>query len=239
MKRPTLLLTRPLAESERTAQWLLQAGFNICYAPCMSVIHRPPPTFMPMPQAIILTSQQAVHGLASTMIPRELPIYVVGEFTQQQVQALGYHHVNAQATSAIDLPAILHRYVTLPARLIYLRGHNIQHDLHSSLTALGYEMGSHVMYEAQAIDSLPADAIDALCHGDVSGILFYSARTVTIFAMLLEKAAIAQSQWENIPAIVISDAVAQLAIKAGFTNIHPLSLQYPDAALPALKTLFF
>jgi uroporphyrinogen-III synthase len=236
MTKPHLLLTRPCAEGKRTAAWLESAGFRVTLAPCLE-IQTLPARIVEKPNAVLLTSQHAVPALQALELPASLPVFTVGPATARAVRTLGFTRVDEDADHAPALVARVQQSLPAPAGLLYLRGQDIRHDLTAVLTDAGYRVEDVIVYAAQAVMSLTSEAQQALQGGDLDGIVFYSARTVDIFAMLAAAAGF-DARVRHLTALCISEAVAEAAHARGFTRTPIVPLQRGEAAVAALKTLF-
>lgn len=231
-----LLLTRPLAEAERTAVWLRADGFRVTLAPCLE-IETYIPTIGYVPDAVLLTSQQAVVALMALNLPRTIPIFTVGPATAATLREGGFTHVDEIAEDALALLARVRHTLLAPAQLLYLRGQEVRHDLAGLLNAENYQVESALAYVARAAAALPQDAVDALREGRLDAVLFYSVRTVQSFTILADTAGLGDIT-RRLPAICISKEVSQAAIAEGFSHTSIVPLHRGEAALPLLKTLF-
>ena len=228
---PHLILTRPLAEAERSATMLREAGFRLTLAPAMTIEPlRCAPLSAP-PQGVLLTSQHAAPALRKLRVLRQTPLFAVGEATAEAARTEGYTRVRVASGHAMSLIPVVKAKLPAPASLAYLRGAEVRHDLQTLLTAEGYAVEDRRVYRALPAATLPDEALAAL-RGDVQGILFYSARTVEAFA------ALAPEGWQRHLAITVSEAVAETARQAGCPRVEIVPLHHGVEALDALKTLF-
>lgn len=180
-----LLITRPSAQAGSTATRVRERGYQPYFAPLLSIQaldwHGP----ATLPQAVLLTSANAVVGLAASPLPRDLPVYTVGAHTAEQTRAAGFTAVLSADGNVTALAALITaNCIPTNGTLLYLRGQDVAGELESVLTQLSYKIEPHIVYCAEPATSLPADIEPAVANGQISGALLYSPRSAAIFAKL-------------------------------------------------------
>lgn len=180
-----LLVTRPLAEAERTAEQLRRHGHAALIAPVLTIepifdVALDPASF----DAIVMTSGNAPRALAEQPLPDRvlaLPVVAVGGQTAQAARAAGFSDVVSADGDAGDLLALVRGRFAGGARLVYLAGSDRSRDLAAELAPSGIEVETRVVYRADAATRLPADVEQAIRGGVVEGVLHYSRRSTVIF----------------------------------------------------------
>lgn len=230
--RPHLLLTRPQAEAERTAQELEEVGFRVTLAPVMAIKPLACAPFATPPEGVLLTSQHAVPALRKLKVRKHTPIIAVGPATADAAKAEGYTQVQVADGHALSLVPMVKARLRPPAALAYLRGAEVRHDLHTILMKEGYRVESRRVYRTTPLSALPTEAEQALIEGTLDALLFYSARTVEHFAALTPQG------WTRLRVIAVSKAVAEAARQAGCMHVDIVPLHRGAEARETLKTLF-
>ncbi len=180
-----LLVTRPVAEAERTAAALQRRGHTALIAPVLTIEPVAGAAFDPASfDAIVMTSGNAVRALAARPLPDRtlaLPVFAVGGQTAQAARDAGFSAVVSADGDAADLLALVRGRYASGARLIYLAGSDRSRDLAAELAAGGIAVETMVVYRAEAAVRLPDDAAQAIRGGTVDGVLHYSRRSTVIF----------------------------------------------------------
>jgi uroporphyrinogen-III synthase len=192
-----LLVTRPRAEAQRTAQELTRRGHDALIAPMLDI----EATFDAKSfdaksfDAIVMTSSNAPRSLAvsdpSLRHLLKLPVLTVGDQTAQAAREAGFSDVISADGDAADLAALIRSRLRKPGtRLLYLAGNDRSRDLAADLAPDGIHIETVVVYRANAAERLPDDAQQALRHGTIDGVLHYSRRSSAIFLACADAAAL-------------------------------------------------
>jgi uroporphyrinogen-III synthase len=180
-----LLVTRPLAEAERTAAALQQRGHDALIAPVLTIAPVADATFDPtLFDAIVMTSGNAARALMSHPVlhrAQALPVFAVGGRTAQAARDAGFSEVVSAGGDAGDLLALVRSRFAGGTRLVYLAGSDRSRDLAAELGVDGIRVETLVVYRADAADRLPDAAAQAIRTGTVQGVLHYSRRSTVIF----------------------------------------------------------
>lgn len=216
---PTVLLTRPAAQSDSFAQSLRSqvAGLRVVVSPLMAtVFHAVTLPEGPL-QGVILTSQTGAE--AAGRLRAHLPdlAYCVGDRTAQVAREAGFRVQSAQGDAEALLALILREK---PQNLIHLRGRESRGDLAQRLSAAGIFTQERVVY-AQEVQPLSAQAV-ALLSGLAPVIVpLFSPRSAEILG----------AAWLRLPSkapltiVAISQTVAQAA---AFCPTPPTVAAHPD-----------
>ncbi len=143
---PTILLTRPRAQSLRFAdqcRGAIRGDFDILIAP---VIRIEPLSGVELPEAeaMIFTSENAVDAVAGKTRPRPVPAFCVGKQTAIAAARAGF--VARAAGGNADSLAELIRQAGPQGRLLHPRGEHQTGDLAARLCADGMQATSVVVY---------------------------------------------------------------------------------------------
>ncbi len=217
---PTVLLTRPAAQSASFAQ-SLQArveGLRVIVSPLMvTVLHTVTLPKEPL-QGVILTSQTGAE--AAGRLRTQLPdlAYCVGDRTAQVAREAGFRVQSAQGDAEALLALILREK---PQALIHLRGREARGDLAQRLSAAGVFTQERVVY-AQDAQPLSDDAVAVLSGKSPVLVPLFSPRSAEILG------AAWQGLTTHAPLVVvaISQAVAEAA---AFCPTKPVLSAHPDA----------
>ncbi len=217
---PTVLLTRPAAQSASFAQ-SLQArveGLRVIVSPLMvTVLHTVTLPKEPL-QGVILTSQTGAE--AAGRLRTQLPdlAYCVGDRTAQVAREAGFRVQSAQGDAEALLALILREK---PQALIHLRGREARGDLAQRLSAAGVFTQERVVY-AQDAQPLSDEAVAVLSGKAPVLVPLFSPRSAEILG----------AAWQGLathaPLVVvaISQAVAEAA---AFCPTKPVLSAHPDA----------
>ena len=217
---PTVLLTRPAAQSASFAQ-SLQAqvgGRRVVVSPLMvTVFHTVTLPKEPL-QGVILTSQTGAE--AAGRLRTQLPdlAYCVGDRTAQVAREAGFRVQSAQGDAEALLALILREK---PQALIHLRGREARGDLAQRLSAAGVFTQERVVY-AQDAQPLSDEAVAVLSGKAPVLVPLFSPRSAEILG----------AAWQGLathaPLVVvaISQAVAEAA---AFCPTKPVLAAHPDA----------
>ncbi len=222
---PTVLLTRPKAQSDSFAQSLRAQvpGLRVVISPLMV------PVFVAVTlpegplQGVILTSQTGAE--AARHLRAHLPdlAYCVGDRTAQVARDAGFRVLSAQGDAEALLKLILRENAQ---DLIHLRGREARGDLAQRLSAAGVVTQERIVY-AQESQPLTEEAAALLTGNESVLVPLFSPRSAEILG----------AEWHRLAAtapltvIAISAAVAQAAT---FSATPPVIAAHPDT--PSMLT---
>ncbi|MEX3017630.1 uroporphyrinogen-III synthase [Gymnodinialimonas hymeniacidonis] len=189
--RPTLLLTRPRAASERFAEGL--DGFDVVIAPLMEIAPTDEPVSLDGISALILTSENAVPFLPKS----DLPAYCVGPRTAESATDAGFaaEVVGPNAEGLID--ALIARRPAGP--LLHVHGRHTRGDVVGHLQRAGLDARGIAAY---AQNQVPAnDALRRALEQSQVIVPLFSPRSAALFAEAATEAS------ENTILFALSEAV--------------------------------
>lgn len=179
---PTILLTRPAAQSTRFADALRQrfAGIRIVSSPLIAPRFLSPPLPDRNWTALILTSETA--ALAARRIVADgaaLPrtAFCVGDRTAEAAHAAGFEPLSAQGDADTLVALILSHNPQSP--LLHLQGQHSRGDIAKRLISAGIETDQVIVY-AQDAQSLTPEAMQILTGAAPVIAPLFSPRTAQI-----------------------------------------------------------
>ena len=179
-----LLVTRPQAEAERTAQALRRLGHEVVLAPMLQIEPVQASLDAGRWSAIMMTSGNAARAIAQHSARTALaglPVFAVGRQTAAAAREAGFADVVSAEGDAGDLAQLVRTRASKHGPLLYLAGNDISRDLAGELAKSGIAVETVVIYRAEAVGALPDDAREALASGALDGVLHYSRRSANIF----------------------------------------------------------
>ena len=202
-----LLVTRPEPDAAETARRLEALGHGVTVEPLLKIVLNGPPTDLPEPAGLIVTSRNGVRALATW--PQAagwhgVPLFAVGAATAEAARAAGFRAVTAGAgEGAALLQLIAAALPTASGPVIYVAGRDLSGGLAEHLEEAGYDLQMVEAYRAERAESLSPAVLAALETGSIDGALFYSRRTAETFRDLVAGHAIQLAH-----AFALSDPVA-------------------------------
>jgi uroporphyrinogen-III synthase len=174
-----IAVTRPQADSERTAAALRARGHDVLVAPLLQV-ELVATDFSGGWGGIIITSANA-PGAIATHPAREkltkLPLYAVGKRSADAARAAGFTNVTSAGGDVRDLVRVITtRRADAAAPMLYLAGEDRAADLVAELVACGIAAEMAVVYRAVSAPFPPA-LTAALKAGEVDAVLHFSRRS--------------------------------------------------------------
>ncbi len=174
-----LVVTRPQADSERTAAVLRARGHEVLIAPLLQV----EPVAADLSGGwggVIVTSANAPGAIAGHPACdklTKLPLFAVGERSADAARRAGFSDVSSACGDVRDLVRLIAaRRADASVPLLYLAGEDRAADLVSELAVLGIAAEMAVVYRAAAAPFLPT-LTAALQTGKVDAVLHFSKRS--------------------------------------------------------------
>jgi uroporphyrinogen-III synthase len=188
-----LAVTRPLADSERTADALRARGHEVLVAPLMRV----EPITADLSGgwgALIITSANAAGAIADNPARAGLvtrPLFAVGRRSADTARAAGFVDIASAGGDVRDLVRlVVGGRADAKAPLLYLAGEERAVDLVSELTARGLAVEMRIVYRA-VTTPFPSELIDALKAGEIDAVLHFSRRSAENYVSGAAQAGIA------------------------------------------------
>ena len=176
-----VVVTRPQADSERTAAALEALGHEVLVAPLMRI----EPVAVDLAgtwSAIVITSANALQAVpATTDGVKTLPVFAVGDRSAEAARRAGFAEVSSANGDIKGLARLVAaRAVGAKAPLLYLAGEDRAGDLVAQLAAHGIDAEMKVVYRTVA-EAFPPVLAAALESGDVDAVLHFSRRSAELF----------------------------------------------------------
>ena len=187
-------VTRPLADSERTAAALRVRGHEVLVAPLLQV----EPVKAAIREswaAVIITSANAAAAIAAhpaRVALIKLPVFAVGRRSADAAREAGFTDVTSAGGDVRDLVRLIaERRADAAGPLLYLAGEDRAADLIGELTTHGIAAEMAVVYRA-ATAPFPAALIAALKAGEIDAVLHFSRRSAESYVAGAGAAGIAE-----------------------------------------------
>ena len=174
-----LVVTRPQADGERTAEALRARGHEVLLAPLMR-IEAVDADLSGTWGAVIITSANAASAVADNRALAalcKLPAFAVGRRSAEAARAAGFTRIAAAGGDVRDLVRLVAECrADASAPLLYLAGEDRAADLVHELASRGLAAELRVVYRA-ATAPFPPALIEALRGGRVDAVLHFSKRS--------------------------------------------------------------
>lgn len=213
-----ILLTRPAADAQRSAEQLAASGHQIVLSPVIEMCASGAAWPSGVLDGMIATSAAAfelAQFAPDSPLPearRMLRIFAVGNKTAEAARRCGFSGGLVLALDAKDLTESILGAVHAPARIVYLAGHDRKRDLETRCKKAGIDLIVVEIYEARAATALSDEAIAAFARGEIDAVLHYSRRSAEIFLALAGAKRIDPKSLRHVA--ISSDAAAPLQSKA-------------------------
>jgi uroporphyrinogen-III synthase len=203
-----VVVTRPQADSERTAASLEALGHEVLVAPLMRI----EPVAVDLAgtwSAIVITSANALQAVpAPADGVKTLPVFAVGDRSAEAARRAGFAEVNSANGDIRDLVRLVAaRAVGAKAPLLYLAGEDRTGDLVAQLAAHGIDAEMKVVYRVVA-EVFPPVLAAALESGDVDAVLHFSRRSAELFVEGARSSGVAGPA-EDVRHLCLSSQVAE------------------------------
>jgi uroporphyrinogen-III synthase len=229
-----VVVTRPQADSERTAAALRARGHEVLVAPLLQV-ESVATDFAGGWGGIIITSANApgaIIGHAARDKLTKLPLYAVGQRSADAARQAGFANVTSAGGDVRDLVRLIAaRRADAAAPLLYLAGEDRAADLVAELIAHGIAVEMAVVYRAVTAPFPPA-LTAALKAGEVDAVLHFSRRSADNCLIGAAQAGVAE-QALAVRHLCLSAPIAESLSGAGASRID-IAKRPDEAALIAL-----
>ncbi len=202
--RPTILLTRPQAQSERFAQAL--GDVPVVISPLMRIEMQPLDVDLTGYRGLVFTSENGVRACPDCT----LPAYCVGDRTAQAARAAGMRAVSAKGSADDLVRLITDRAIEGP--LLHIRGEHARGDVAGKLRSLGLRLDEVVGYR-QVAQPLNQQASKLLGGESIVILPLFSPRTARLFVADVGRIN------AHVRVVVISEAVKEALSGSVFDDI--------------------
>ncbi len=232
-----VLLTRPLEDSQRTAEELARRGHEAVIAPLFEInyLDGPEPQFEGV-QAVLTTSGNGVRGLARRTARRDIPLFAVGTQTAATAEREGFHYIrNADGDAAALAAMVCETLRPAAGALLHATGTSASPALSAELAQAGFAFPGCVLYDIVETPELPAAAVDALRTNSLDAVLIYSPHSARLFADRVKRASLVTSCAPLLACCISHEAAAALeGVSFAGTRIatHPDQVSLLDLLPP-------
>jgi uroporphyrinogen-III synthase len=198
-----VLVLRPEPGASATAARARALGLEPVVAPLFTVRAVPwePPDPASVDAVLVTSANAARHGGTALQRFAELPCYAVGEATASAARGAGFRDIRIGRSDGAEAVAAIER--DRRRRVLHFCGRH-----HIPLRSLA-SIARRVVYDSEAVMSLPAPAIDGLAAGAVA--LIHSPRAGAVLATLTGRAALDR-------ATIVLAAISPASAKAAGTG---------------------
>jgi uroporphyrinogen-III synthase len=183
-----VLVTRPQPGLDETMAAVAEMGFEPVACPMLEIRARAHILPAADPQAILITSRQAVAFLAEDAdrnpALKQLPLFAVGDRTAACARAAGFTRVMSAAGNAHDLAVLVRARQSIGDALLLPTAEGQGAWLDRSLRQAGYTVHLQWIYSASPPPGMPAAGLAALEAGRLAAALFFSTETARNFMRL-------------------------------------------------------
>jgi uroporphyrinogen-III synthase len=181
-----VLVTRPIEDSERTAEALREAGHEPLVVPLFEI----QPLAHDIPASVDAFSASSANALRHARLARghcNLPIFTVGDATAAAAKQVGFGVIHSARGDSADLAALLKGELKPGARIGYLAGIPRQDDALQALSG-PFTLLTLETYRTVAVEILPQGMSAGLIPGQIDAVLHFSPRSAQVFADLVDRA---------------------------------------------------
>ena len=184
---PSVLLIRPMEEALPLSKILKSKGVKSLLHP----LFEPRFLFLPLlktPQALIITSKNALRAIQGHENLKNVPLYVVGDQTAQLAQDMGFARVTMASGTSQELTKLILNHAHREKGILWhLSGEVVKGNIIKELRAEGFKAERHITYYIKDAEKLPSSLLSDLQNQKISHVMFFSPRTTTIFVNLMNK----------------------------------------------------
>ncbi len=229
-----LLITRPLEQTEFLSKMLENQGFEVVPEPLLKIEHKSIPLkIFDNVQGIIVTSARALENPSLDLVPKNLPLFVVGEITAKNAKDKGFSTIFVGQNSAASLANIIIDYfINQSARLVYLSSNEIRYDFVNHLKPYSIQVERIIAYLAKTSDQLSDSVVKALENKELGGVVFFSPRTAEIFVKLTKAN---EKSLKNLVAWCASQSIADVLERNSWQSIVVAESPAQESMISALK----
>ncbi len=221
-----VLLTRPIEDSKRLERHFLERRIACFIEPMLEVrfsaerLAALKDHLEIKPHAILITSANGIRALARATEKRSFLLLAVGDTSAQEANDLGFAHViSAHGNVESLVMQVVNACKPGNGSLLHVAGSVTTGDLPGALIRQGFRVERCVAYESIAAASLSEALKRRLTQRPFTCALFYSQRTATTFAALLEREDLTPSIRAT-AALCLSAPVARALETLSFSAVH-------------------
>ncbi|MBX9925261.1 MAG: uroporphyrinogen-III synthase [Hyphomicrobiaceae bacterium] len=221
-----VLITRPEPDASHWRDRLKALGIASTVDPMLDIVIAPPAPVLQSepgqagqcPQALVITSRNAVRWLEAASdlaAATALPVYTVGPGSTAAIRALGFSHIIEGAATARDLaPIIASAANPHDGPLLHLSGDKLAFDLAPPLAERGLSLRRRIVYHSRPAATLrPATRI-GIENGTIDAVVLLSPLTATTYIQLMAEAGLVQHH-QRLVYVCLSQVIGQIVAGCG------------------------
>ncbi len=235
--KKTILLTRPRAASERTAELLRHRGFACVIEPLLMIEH----THAPRPEgvfgAVWITSSSAADLLKSPdqdisdLFP--LPCFCRGVGTGEAAQEAGFQNIHKGASDVDLARQTLDALKGKAMSILYICGEIVDQKAQTLLRENGLALRKWPLYRAATLSDFSPETKARFVRGDFAALSAFSRRSAQTLVSLIEKNNLTSS-CAAIIAIGLSQAAADVLKKLPWKELRVAAKPEEEEILASL-----
>ena len=228
-----VIVTRAQPGASETAARLKPLGYQPILSPMIELSRVvPPPAYnLDGVQAILFTSANGVRFFADDCQWRG-PAFCVGPSTTESAEAAGFAPARSADGNSDDLVALVKNSVDPAAgRLLHIANTAAVGTVAGRLRDTGFDVTFVGLYAPRSLNALSPEAISAFKAGEVSAVLFHSAKGARAFAEDAEQLDLSRSN-----AVAVSERALQPVSRFNWRSQSFARMPNEDGLLEALST---
>lgn len=213
-----VLLIRPLEDALPMTIFLESKGIKFSHYPLFK------PHFLPLPpltspQALIITSKNAIRAVKEYEYLKKIPLYVVGDKTAELAKQAGFVNIeSASGTNQELMNLIMKKAKRDKGILWHLSGEKVKGNMIELLNTAGFQAKREIVYSIEDAKDLPSSLCLQLKNQIISHVIFCSSRTTTVFINLLKKTMIEKSTCQMI-SLCLSEDIGKIALSLNWKKL--------------------
>lgn len=228
-----VLVTRPIEQAKDFAEIISAMGFSSLIQPLLDIEHYPFAfDTIQKPDAILLSSAQAVHGVTVPQDWMNIPVFCVGEMTEKSAHQAGFEKTIVGPDNVNGIVPIIREVMGGKTRLLYLRGEHVAQDIKTLLPHMSID--EVITYNAKAAPDMRSDVIDKFA--DIDIITVFSSRTGAILRQLIEKNGLLPAT-QTIKLLCLSSSVVESLGDLKWKSCHVADMPNQASLIEKLKSI--
>lgn len=233
-----ILITRPLADAQMTAEALKERGYDSIQAPVLRIS----PLNFTLPaaeeiDALMVTSHNAadlMHHLQQSY--KMKPVYAIGRRTTDSLRQAGFSRIIEGSGTGPELTKRLMRDLSPQSRILHLCGRHLSSESEAAKKMQDLlHINNMPVYEALEVTTLPEAVLKALKNQTIHSAIFFSARTLSIFENLCVQHDVTDTL-QHIEALCLSPNVLRSATLSYWRDVRAATDPQTDCLYALLDT---
>lgn len=228
-----VLVTRPIEQARQFAADIDALGAKAIIEPMLTIV----PVAVhwdqfSLPDAILLTSPQALKAQHFPERFSDIPVFCVGEKTLHLAEEAGAHDVVSGDHGIESVYPLLRERIAAGSKILYVRGDVVSQDVPTALSE--YRVQEAISYKSVAIDSLSHELHDLFSR--LHTITLFSPRTGAILKVIMTAKGLIK-QASNINLLCLSPSVLDSVRDIHWKSAHVAETPTQNAMTQKLKIL--